>query len=222
MAALGPVLTGMIIGLSVAAPVGPIGILCIQRTLGRGWGSGLASGLGAASADATYGAVAAFGLTVVSAPLVSEKGWIKLIGGAFLVLLGLRTALAKRVPPERPAALSSPGARASDYASTFALTLANPMTIVFFTAVFTALGLAGTGGGGGGEQGGGALASSAALVLGLFLGSSLWWVVLCSAASAFRARLDPGRLLWLDRLSGAVIVSFGAFALASSAVLLPP
>ncbi|MGH7682576.1 MAG: LysE family translocator, partial [Candidatus Eiseniibacteriota bacterium] len=135
---LGLLLRGIVIGFSIAAPVGPIGVLCIRRTLADGRAAGLATGLGAASADAIYGCLAAFGLTALTSALVGAQTWVRLIGGAFLIYLGAKTLLAK--PGDRPAQATASGL-VSAYASTFLLTLTNPMTILSFVAVFAALDL---------------------------------------------------------------------------------
>src|SRR5918997_6693891 len=157
----------MLIGFAIAAPVGPIGVLCIRRTLAEGRLSGLVSGLGAATADAVYGAVAALGLTFVTEFLIGGEAWLRLVGGAFLVFIGVRTFLARPVERAAPSARSGlPGA----YASTFFLTLTNPTTILSFAAIFAGLEVAG-------DASGSAL-SAMLLVLGVFLGSAAWWVVL--------------------------------------------
>src|SRR5881409_981452 len=131
---------GVAIGFSIAAPVGPIGVLCIRRTLAEGRLCGFASGLGAATADAVYGCVAGFGLTAVSNLLVSQQTWLRLIGGLFLCYLGVKSFFAG---PAQTAAAPKSGALAGAYASTFLLTLTNPMTILSFAAVFAGLGLGG-------------------------------------------------------------------------------
>ena len=192
---------GILIGFSIAAPVGPIGVLCIRRTLADGRAAGLATGLGAASADAIYGMIAAFGLTWVTGLLVGGQTWIRLVGGAFLIYLGARTFLAR--PGERAAPATGVGL-AGAYASTFFLTLTNPMTILSFVAVFAALGL--------GTSRGDA-ASAAALVIGVFLGSAVWWLTLSGLVAVFRARFDARALVWVNRASGAIIAAFGVLAL---------
>jgi threonine/homoserine/homoserine lactone efflux protein len=199
-------LRGLIIGFSIAAPVGPIGVLCIRRTLANGRAAGLASGLGAATADAIYGCVAGFGLTFISGLLISQQGWLKLIGGAFLCYLGARTLHAQ--PAERAASAAGSGL-AGAYASTFFLTLTNPTTILSFVAVFAGLGLA---------SAGGDYAAAAALVLGVFLGSALWWLLLSGGVGLFRARFDVRAMRWVNRLSGCIIAAFGVGALASLVV----
>ena len=194
---------GILIGFSVAAPVGPIGLLCIQRTLASGRASGLISGLGAATADAAYGSIAGFGLTFISEFLTSQQLWIRLLGGAFLLFLGARIFLS--VPKS---SVNEPGKRrmTDDYLSTLALTLSNPVTIVSFAAIFAGLGITGRGGD---------YAAATALVSGVFTGSVLWWVLLSTGVGAIKGSLDPNRMRWINRFSGVVISSFGAIALAS-------
>ena len=195
---VGLFLEGMIIGFAIAAPVGPIGVLCIRRTLADGRTSGLVSGLGAATADALYGAVAALGLTFVTEFLMGGETWLRLVGGAFLLFLGVRTFLAR--PTERTAPAAGSGL-ASAYASTFFLTLTNPTTILSFAAVFAGLG----------ETNGGVL-SAMSLVSGVFLGSAAWWFVLSGATGLFRTRLSIHGLQWVNRVSGTIIAGFGVLA----------
>src|SRR6266705_458537 len=133
-------LRGVAIGFSIAAPVGPIGVLCIRRTLAQGRLCGFVTGLGAATADAVYGCIAGFGLTAVSNLLVSQQTWLRLLGGLFLCYLGGKPFFDK---PVEKSALSSGGAVTGAYASPFVLTLTNPMTILSFAAVFAGLGLGG-------------------------------------------------------------------------------
>ena len=192
---------GVILGFSIAAPVGPVGVLCIRRTLAGGRTLGFVSGLGAASADTIYGAIAAFGLTFVSVFLVNQAIWLKVVGGLFLLYLGVRTFLAP--PAEREAAAEGQGLVGA-YASTFFLTLTNPPTILAFAAVFGALGLANLPGGYG---------AAASLVLGVFFGSALWWLTLSSGVGLFRGAMTPGALRWVNRLAGIVIIAFGVAAL---------
>ena len=196
-------LRGGLIGLSIAAPVGPIGVLCIRRTLAEGRVAGLVSGLGAATADAFYGSVAAFGLTFISSLLVGQQAWLRLAGGLFLCYLGLKTLLAR--PAEQGMAARSRGLLGS-YVSTLFLTVTNPMTILSFAAVFAGLGLG---------QTGGDYASAGLLVLGVFLGSASWWLLLSGCVGALRARFPAAGLLWVNRISGIIIAGFGIVALAA-------
>ena len=194
-------LQGLIIGFSIAAPVGPIGILCIRRTLAEGRLTGFVSGLGAASADAVYGSIAAFGLTAISAFLVTQILWMRLIGGFFLLYLGIQTFRAK---PAAQAAEVRPGGLPSAFFSTFFLTLTNPMTILSFVAIFAGLGLGQTRGN---------LGGAVALVAGVFLGSAAWWLTLSALVGSFRERINEKTLVWVNRIAGVIILGFGLFAL---------
>jgi threonine/homoserine/homoserine lactone efflux protein len=197
-------LRGLIIGLSIAAPVGPIGVLCIRRTLSDGRAIGFASGLGAATADAVYGAVAAFGLSLVTNALVEQRVWLQAGGGVFLCYLGVRTWMA--VPRAASGASADGRGLAAAWASTFALTLTNPTTIISFAAIFAGLGLG---------RSVGSYRPASVMVLGVFLGSALWWLILSVGVGLFRASLTPERLRWVNRGSGAIIAAFGIAALFS-------
>ncbi|MEE8392041.1 MAG: LysE family transporter [Anaerolineae bacterium] len=194
---------GIIIGFSIAAPVGPIGVLCMRRTLTEGRASGFVSGLGAATADAIYSCIAGFGLTFISNLLIGQQVWIRLVGGLFLCYLGIKTFLAQ--PSEQAASAKGSGLIGA-YGSTLLLTLTNPMTILSFVAIFAGLGIANTSGGYG---------SAATLVLGVFVGSGLWWLLLASITGAFRARFNARTLRWVNRISGIIITLFGLLALSS-------
>lgn len=198
---LAMLLRGLLIGLSVAAPVGPMGVLCIRRTLAEGRLAGLATGLGIATADGIYAGVAGFGITVVAALLLSGQSWIRGIGGAFLCYLGLRTARA--LPAEGAAEALSGLTLLRMYGSALALTLANPTTILSFIAIFAGLGAGGKGG------------DAILLVAGVLTGSALWWLLLSTGVAALRGRITPRVLRWVNRLSGAVLGLFGLLALAS-------
>lgn len=194
------IVRGFILGFAIAAPVGPIGLLCIQRTLSQGQLVGLASGLGAATADAFYGAVAAFGLTLISAFLIEQQFWLALVGGLFLCYLGVRTLLS--APAERAAAGEAKSVGAA-YASTLLLTITNPMTILAFVAIFAGAGLVTTGGD---------VLAAAWMVLGVFLGSATWWLLLSGGVSLLRSHISSGVLLWVNRAAGAILVLFGVLA----------
>ena len=195
----------LLIGVTIAAPVGPITVLYLRRALANGWQSGMATALGAAGADALYAAIAAFGLTVLSEMLVSLQNPVRLIGGLFLLYLGVRIYRAR---PAEQAAQVVGGNLARDFGSTFFLTLTNPMTILIFAGVFTGAGLAAY------RQEGGQNCP-AALVAGVFLGSILWAGSLVTAAALFRARFTPRAMQWVNRLSGAVIIVFALTTLAA-------
>jgi threonine/homoserine/homoserine lactone efflux protein len=192
-------LNGMAIGLSIAAPVGPIGVLCIRRSIAHGTLNGLSSGLGAATADAAYGSVAAFGLTAVSGFLVRQQLVLGLVGGGFLCYLGIRTFLSR---PGRDTAASARSGIASAYGSTLLLTLANPATILSFVAVFAGLGL-----GRAVDYG-----SACCVVLGVFLGSASWWIILSTGVGIMRSRMKDGWMRAINRVSGAILFAFGIYA----------
>ena len=195
-------LKGVFVGFAMAVPIGPIGIMCIRKTLTEGRLRGLVIGLGAATADMLYGCVAAFGLTIISNTLVSQKIWIRLIGGALLLFLGVRTFRALPADPKIP--IKSSGILRS-YLTTVFLTLTNPMTIFAFIAIFAALGL-GNGLG---------YFSAAALVVGVFIGSSLWFLSLSSGATLFRKKLDLVGLRWVNKIAGVLIIISGIIAIVS-------
>ena len=198
-------LRGLVIGFSIAAPVGPIGVLCIRRTLAEGRASGLVSGLGAASADAMYGMVAAFGLTFISSFLIDQKIALRLIGGAFLLYLGVKTLLAKPAEQTQTMATEDRNLIAA-YASTFFLTVTNPLTNISFAAIFAGLGIVSANGN---------YLTAATLVVGVFLGSALWWLVLSGGVAVLRSRVNAFALQWVNRISGVVIAAFGLVALVS-------
>ena len=200
---VGLFLEGIIIGFAIAAPVGPIGVLCIRRTLTKGRVSGFVSGLGAATADAAYGSIAAFGLTLVTNFLVEGAPWLRLIGGAFLLFLGIKTFFAR--PAERAAPAGGGRLLLGAYASTFLLTLTNPATILSFAAIFAGLGAVSLSDD---------ASSAMLLVVGVFLGSTLWWFVLSGAVGLFRAKLPASGLRWVNRVSGTILAAFGVLALA--------
>ena len=197
------IIRGLIIGFSIAAAVGPMCILCINRTLFKGQLYGLVSGLGIATADAVYGSIAGFGLTVITSFLVSQQMWIHLIGGLFLVYLGIKTTFTR--PAERAAAAKADGFVAA-YASTFLLTLTNPLTILSFAAIFAGIGV------GGASK---SYLSATLVVCGVFLGSVTWWCILTSGISLLRKRFTARWLLWINRISGVIILLFGILALLS-------
>jgi threonine/homoserine/homoserine lactone efflux protein len=175
--------------------------LCIHRTLSLGRIYGFLSGLGAATADAFYGTTAAFGLTIISGFLIQQQMWFRLAGGIFLCFLGVKTIISKRLTDS---ASSNPGSLLNAYASTFFLTLTNPITILAFAAIFAGLGLA---------SANGDFFSAGITVLGVFLGSSTWWLILSSVTSLLRNRISVAGLVWVNRISGIIILGFGIAAL---------
>ena len=196
---------GFLLGLSIAAVLGPIGLLCVRRTLVGGFAVGFVSGLGAATADASYAAIAGFGVSAVAALLVDQRLWLRVVGGAFLVYLGLRTVGA--MPSQRAAEVGATRLVGA-YTSTLVLTLSNPMTILSFAGVFAGIGL--------GSVSAASIDAALALVLGVFAGSATWWLVLASVTARLRSRLTTRRLRVVNIASGLLILGFGVQALASA------
>jgi threonine/homoserine/homoserine lactone efflux protein len=197
-------LKGIGVGLVIAVPVGPVGVLCVRRTIFEGRLFGFVSGLGAAGADAVFGIVAGFGLTVISDWLLGWQDWLRAAGGVFLVWIGV-TALRKRVvATARPA--RSANNLLGAYLTTFALTISNPVTILAFLGVFAALGFSGH------EA---TLARAGMLVAGVLTGSLLWWAGLSLVAGIFRKRFTERHLIWLNRASGSILTISGLLLLAS-------
>jgi threonine/homoserine/homoserine lactone efflux protein len=203
-------LKGMLIGLFIAAPVGPIAMLCISRTLREGTLAGLATGLGAATADATYGIIAGFGITAIYSMMVEHEVYFKLIGGLLLCLMGLKVAL---FPP----AIKSPetsrlgqlhGGLVLDYWTTFFLTLANPVTLIAFAAAFAGMGQ--------GEIL--EFTDAGTMVLGVFSGSGVWWLALSFSAGWIRGWLNPHVLQVAHRSVGVALTLFGAIVIVSALI----
>jgi threonine/homoserine/homoserine lactone efflux protein len=195
---------GLVLGFSIAAPVGPIGVLCFRRALERGFWPAVAGGLGTATADAAYAAVAAFGITAVSTMLLDFQRALAIVGGVALLWLGARAFRAR--PADRPAEAGGRGL-APMFAATFLLTLANPSTLLSFAAVFAGLGLIGAMSGG---------TAAVVLTLGVFAGSMLWWVLLSGTVSALRSRVPHQALVWVNRASGLLLGAFGVYVLAGA------
>lgn len=195
-------LKGLLLGFVIAAPTGPIGILCARRVLTHGRRAGFASGMGAAAADVIYGFIAAFGLTYIAGLLDQYSVSLRLTGGLILCFIGARTFArhqADACPVERTGRLY-----AGLFTSTFFLTLTNPMTILSFGAVFAGFGVAGTKG---------SLYSAGVLVLGVFLGSALWWLFLIGLFTLFKSRIGGDQVQWVNRIAGVVIGGSGLLAL---------
>lgn len=192
-------LKGLVIGFSIAAPVGPIGLLCIRRTLAQGKIYGLVSGLGAASADALYGIIAGFGLNFIITFLTGQQFWLQLVGGTFLCYLGMKISTSKA--SETPAKTNGKHLLGA-YTSVFFLTLTNPITILSFMGIFAGLGLSQNN-----------PISALTLVLGVFVGSVLWWILLCSCTGLLMNRINTKTLTIINRLSGGIILVFGVLTL---------
>jgi threonine/homoserine/homoserine lactone efflux protein len=196
-------LMGMVIGFSIAAPIGPVGILCVRRTLAEGRIVGFASGLGAATADLLYACIAGFGLSVISNLLLGYQLWLHVIGGVFLVCLGLWTLVTQ---PSRQQVTGKGEGLIRAYSSTFFLTLTNPVTIILFAGF-----MAGFGAGSAGND----YFSTTILVLGVFIGSILWWAILVIGIGTVQNKFNSNAILWVNRISGVIIIGFGIAALAN-------
>ncbi|HYC02989.1 MAG TPA: LysE family transporter [Azospirillaceae bacterium] len=199
---------GLAFGLALAAPVGPIGLLCIRRTLVSGPAAGIAGGLGAATADAAYGLLAGGGLAVLSAWLIAARTPIQVAGGLLLLWMAWAAwAESRRARPEAGVA-PMPAGLGSAFLGTLLLTLANPMTILTFTALFGAMALPADGEG----------VAVLPLVAGVFLGSAAWWVLLCSGVALAGRHVGPGTMRLVDRGSALLIGGFGLHALVTAAM----
>ena len=197
-----------IIGIAVAAPVGAMGVLCIQRTLARGWFAGLATGAGIATADAAYAGLAAFGVAAVSEYLVALQAPLSVIGGLVLLWLGWRAMIA---PPVHDVAADADTTRPRAlYASALVLTLTNPMTVMAFAAIFASAGLAAQPG----------VASALLATAGVAAGSFTWWLVLSTGTALARHAAGDLLLVWINRASGFMIAVFGAVALVAGVAAL--
>jgi len=191
---------GVLAGLAIAIPVGPVNILCISRTLTNGRLAGIISGLGAATADTFYGAIAGFSISLVINFLIREKFWIRLVGGALLVAIGLIYWF------KRPKSLKEEAEESSHsaFVTTLLLTLTNPTTVLSYMAVLAALRL--------GEPRPWTL--TLFLVLGIFCGSMLWWIILAMISSHFRNRFQDGAVVWMNRIAAVAIGGFGIVTMA--------
>src|SRR3990172_3997957 len=193
---------GLLFGFLLAATVGPMWVLCFRRTIAQGALAGFVSGMGIAVADGLYGSVAAFGLTAVSGFLLGQSFWLVLIGGVFLLYLGIKCLTANPAPVQENQQEKTSLGQA--FLSTLGLTLANPPTILAFAAIFAGLGLASVN-----DYGAASL-----VVLGVFLGSASWWVVLAAGAGRLRGRIGPGLVRGINIVSGLSILGFALWQLA--------
>lgn len=192
-------LKSIILGFSVSAPVGPIGLLCIQRVLSRGKTAGILTGFGAVTANIIYASVAAFGFSVVSAFLIEQQALLRLIGSAFLFYLGVKTFFKK--PASTPANLQGESL-VGMYLSTFLLMITNPVTILNFTAMFAGLGF---------DQGSDTGLTAVTLIGGVFFGAALWWVMLSFIVSFFKNKITP-HLGLVNKIAGLLIIALGILA----------
>jgi threonine/homoserine/homoserine lactone efflux protein len=200
-------LKGIAVGLAIAAPVGPVAVLCIRRTLLQGVPAGLASGFGAVTADVIFGALATFGVAQVADLLLRHEMALQIVGGCFLLALGINTWLKAPPQPGRPLA----GRIIKSYATGLALTITNPITIIAFTAIFAGFGVVGH------DM---SMPARWSLIIGVLIGATLWWSSLTLAARFLRERVAVHQLRWLNTVSGGLIVFFGVAALGAAALRL--
>jgi len=193
------------IGIAVAAPVGAMGILCIQRTLASGWRAGLATGLGIATADAIYAGLAAFGVAAISSAFVAWQTPLRLVGGAVLIYLGVRSVAAARSQQGCEVQVTPVATHGSLYASAVGLTLTNPTTIMAFGAIFASAGLTA-------EP---SATAAAVATAGVASGSLAWWVALTAGVTLARHGLGDRLVLWVRGISGVVIAAMGMLAIVS-------
>ena len=190
-------LLGIVIGLMVAVPVGPLGLLCVNRALSRGPLHGLFSGMGVATADSLAAGISALGMTLVSDFLIGHQMLLRTVGGLFLCYLGIkifRTRPATQVPA------GEVGSLARSYATTLLLTVSNPVTFLSFFAIYAGWGV---------QSLSGNYLGAAILAAGVFAGSVLWWLAIAVGLVLFRDRFSHSALAWIHRISGAVITAFG-------------
>jgi len=194
---------GIVIGIALAAPVGPIAFMCIQRSIAHGRLHGIIAGLGIATADAFYAAVTAFGLALISDFLLARQWFFRLFGGLALIAVGLKIFFA---PPPEMKVQADGGSLLSDYSTMLALTLANPLTILFFAIIIPGFGAV---------ISGATWINPALFVIGVFAGEMAWWVILCGSIGSMRSYLTQERLHTINRLAGLVIAAFGVVLIAS-------
>ena len=199
-------LKGIVLGFLIAAPVGPVGVLCIRRTFAHGWIAGILAGLGAALADAIFGIIAAFGLKTVSDVLLANQEFLRLGGGTFLIVMGIRTMLQRgpvtKEVKERPGLFGG-------FKAAFLLTITNPVTLLAFMAIHAASD---------NVAANLSLATAGVLVGGVLLGALLWWFLLTATAGIFRNVINAENLTIVNRVAGVLLVGFGIFLLVSLVV----
>jgi threonine/homoserine/homoserine lactone efflux protein len=200
---------GAMIGFAIAAPVGPVSLLCIRRTFAHGAGTGLASGLGAATADAMYGMVAALGVSAVAALLLEYSTALRIVGGLLMAVLGVASLRRAQHPaPVIQARAATPSGLFGAFGSTFALTASSPMTILSFAGLLAAL-----------APPDGSMRGGLLLVAGVFTGSVAWWALLVGGVAASRRAVSPRVLRWIEGVSGVALLAFAAWSISTGLAL---
>lgn len=204
---------GIIFGFFLALPVGPVGVLCVQRTLAEGRLHGLLSGLGAAVGDALFGAIAAFGISAVKDWLEAHQDDLRIIGGIVLLLLAVRTVMGKSGHrPKRETKQADNENRVvthslvKDFISTFMLAVTNPITLIAFAGMLATLGI---------TDAGASVGNASLLVAGVFAGSAAWWLAISTTAGILRPFVDGSYQIWMNRVSAVILFVFGIYALLS-------
>jgi threonine/homoserine/homoserine lactone efflux protein len=200
---------GIIIGLLVSAPLGPIGIMCIQRTLNRGYMSGFVSGLGAAAADIIFAVIAGFGLSIILNFIEEKHIYFQILGGIFVLYIGYRIFNTNPVKQLRLQRLNKTRL-SQDFASIFLLTISNPMAVFLFIAIMAALKVA---------NDLYSIFELSILIAGIAGGAILWWFVLASIANRFRKKIRLKNIWWLNKITGSVVFLFGLVVIISVWVL---
>ncbi|MBL4612631.1 MAG: LysE family transporter [Emcibacter sp.] len=195
------ILWGILFGIVMAAPLGPVNLICIRRTLAYSKRNGFTVGMGAAVADTVFGGVAAFGLSSVMGFVDQVNGWFEIVGGVILIIVSINLWTKH---PHLADAADTVRDRLKGAVGAFILTIMNPMTIVGFIALFVALGL---------QDMGQTPLNAAAITGGIFLGSSLWWFTLSFGAGYMRGRLSDDHLLKINRISALIVALCGVWAL---------
>lgn len=198
---------GALVGFAIAAPVGPVGLLCIRRTFAHGPSTGLATGLGAAAADAMYGLVAALGVGAVASLLLEHAATLRIAGGVLMALLGVAALRRARRPAgagQGAAVAPKPSGLLGAFGTTFALTASSPMTILSFAGMLAAL-----------APPDGSVSGGLVLVAGVFTGSIAWWLILVGGVSASRKAIPPNAIRWIEAVSGAALLAFACWSLAT-------
>jgi threonine/homoserine/homoserine lactone efflux protein len=197
-------LKGIVVGVVIAVPVGPVGVMCVRRTILEGKLAGFMSGLGAATADAVFGVIAGFGLSAVSDWLIGYQQWLHVVGGCYLLYIGGSAFAAE--PPREPESERDAESLLGDFFSTFVLAVTNPITVLAFLGIFAAIGLGGTQA---------TFGHAAILVLGVWSGSLLWWLMLSFGMGHVRHSIETRHFAWISRGSGAILFLSGAALLAT-------
>ncbi len=196
----------LIIGFSVAAPIGPVGVLCFRRSIERGWRAGVATGIGAASAETIHAGIAVFGLAAAFGSAAASRPWLDTVSGLLLLTFGVYIALCQTSQRSTERPVRKFGRHFGDGLSAFAISVTNPLTPIAFAALFAGIGLVGFNG----------MADSGTrgtTLVGVFVGAWLWFAALTAAATVLHSRLDPSTIRWINRLSGAAVAAFGVYLL---------